>query len=752
MSFFEELKRRNVIRVGIAYAIAAWIIMQVADLVLENIGAPEWVMQTIMLVLAIGLPLVLIFAWVFEMTPEGLKKERDVDRSQSITRVTGRKLDRVIIGVLTVAVAYLIVDKVVLQDRAARSAGTAGTRAPATQPQAVAEADASPSVAVLPFVNMSDDPGNEYFSDGLTETLLHMLAQLPDLRVAARTSSFAFKGQNKGVGEIAAVLGVAHILEGSVQKAGERVRVTAQLIRADDGFHVWSQNYDRTLEDIFAIQDEIAGDVARALGGSLLGSEPEAMHGVTTRSTAAYDLFLQGLKEQNTFSYSSLNQAEGLFKDALGRDPAFSEAKLALARNYFMKVGTGLLDAEAATAMIAPLLEQAREELPGEPLTRALELLLRAIPWSDTAVMGEERVALIGELRDLLPRISGDSWVRENVAASLRRFMDSPEEAIEVLRAGLMLDPLSDHLHAELGQAYIDLGRYGEARQAVERALEIAPANPNHYSELADIFSETGDFLAEIEWYIRATRVDPQDHELAAHVASKLYNLELAEEAKPWAARCQALAPQAGICRRTQLLAAATRGDQSAQLAQARSMLRDDVDLRWFAFPAALFNFSNTMTELGRAEEAYEFLSENFPILRTPDLRSGTFKENLVKQAAIELMVQFRPREEVLAALDSWVEDTEEMLQRPVDGWGNRMWIHLVRGELDEAAAIALEDDLSRPVSDNERWKSRYGNPLMKPLSEMPEVAARLRELEQEQAEWQRKVRAALLDPEWGAP
>jgi len=255
MSFFDELRRRNVFRVGIAYVVVAWLTMQVTDVVINNIEAPDWVFQVMMLVLAVGFPIVIIFAWAFEMTPEGIKKEKDVDRSQSVTHKTGRKLDRMIIGIMAVVIAFLVVDRFVLKDESGPKDHATDTELVIVEDEQEPVSDAGPSVAVLPFVNMSEDASNEYFSDGLSETLLHMLAQLPGLHVAARTSSFAFKGQNSSIGEIATALGVAHILEGSVQKSGERVRITAQLIRADDGFHVWSQNYDRTLDDIFAIQD-----------------------------------------------------------------------------------------------------------------------------------------------------------------------------------------------------------------------------------------------------------------------------------------------------------------------------------------------------------------------------------------------------------------------------------------------------------------------------------------------------------------
>ena len=195
MSLFNELKRRNVFRVGIAYTVVAWLIAQVVDLVLENFGAPAWFMRSMLVILAAGLPISIVFAWAFEMTPEGIKKEKDVDRSQSVTHVTGRKLDRMIIGIMAVVIAFLILDRFVLKDESAQTVATTDSQAIEISEEAEPVVDTGPSVAVLPFVNMSGDANNEYFSDGLTETLLHMLAQLPELRVAARTSSFAFKGQ-----------------------------------------------------------------------------------------------------------------------------------------------------------------------------------------------------------------------------------------------------------------------------------------------------------------------------------------------------------------------------------------------------------------------------------------------------------------------------------------------------------------------------------------------------------------------------
>jgi len=261
MSFLEELKRRNVIRVGIAYVLLGWVVLQGADFLLDLVGAPEWVIRAMAVVGLVGLPFALVFAWAFELTPEGIRRDSEVDRSRSIASQTGRRLNAVIIGLLAAAVCLLLVDRFL--GRAPEDAAAARNE-PAAAAGGPAERAGS-SVAVLPFVAMSSGVDDEYFADGLTEEILNSLAQLPELLVTARTSAFQFKDQDIPVQDIAARLGVQHIVEGSVRRAGERVRVTAQLIRAADGFHLWSNTYDRTLKDVLAVQEEIAENIAAAL-------------------------------------------------------------------------------------------------------------------------------------------------------------------------------------------------------------------------------------------------------------------------------------------------------------------------------------------------------------------------------------------------------------------------------------------------------------------------------------------------------
>jgi len=332
--FIEELKRRNVFRVGVAYVISAWVLLQFADLVLGNIDAPGWVIKVFMLALAIGFPLALFFAWAFEMTPEGIKREKDVDRTHSITAQTGRKLDRSIIVILLIAVVYLAWQNF-SQDKGSGSIPPRGT--PGTESSVQGELNqipaASKSIAVLPFADLSQAQDQEWFADGLAEEILNALAKTPDLLVSSRTSSFRYKNSNLDIPEIAKELGVAHVLEGSVRSAGNRIRVTAQLIRASDGFHLWSENYDRDVADMIEIQEDLARNIAKALETTMDPDALAAMTSVGTRSVEAYQEFLRG---QAAFlaSYSSnSSQGDQLFTEAYDHfekaraiDPGFAAA------------------------------------------------------------------------------------------------------------------------------------------------------------------------------------------------------------------------------------------------------------------------------------------------------------------------------------------------------------------------------------------------------------------------------------------
>ena len=338
MSFFNELKRRNVFKVAAAYVIVGWLIMQAGEVMAPALNLPGWVNSLLAFFLILGFPLALFFAWAYVMTPDGIKKEKDVDRSKSISSATGHKMNNLIIGILVLALGYFAIDKFVLApDRAqpgsepisqqttgqATDTGEKGALTPVETPL-----EASQSVAVLPFVNMSSDPEQEYFSDGITEEIINALVKIPGLSVPARTSVFGFKGHQGDVRKIGEQLGVAHVLEGSIRSQGKQVRITAQLIKVDDGFHLWSETFDRTIDNIFIVQEEIASAIATVLTGELgLGvvTVPNK-----TRNMEAYDIYLQG---RALIRDRSLEAIEVL-KKATETDPDFAPAWAALALAY----------------------------------------------------------------------------------------------------------------------------------------------------------------------------------------------------------------------------------------------------------------------------------------------------------------------------------------------------------------------------------------------------------------------------------
>jgi TolB-like protein len=335
MSLFEELKRRNVFRVGIAYAISAWVLLQVVDLVLENTEAPTWVMQTFMLAIAIGFPVALIFAWAFEMTPDGVKLEKDVDRSQSITSDTGQKMNRGIIIALVLAVALLLIDR--FRPQTSTAPEIAPTRTEKVD-ETLAEAKITEkSIAVLPFVDMSAEKDQAYFADGISEEILNVLVKTQSLKVAGRTSSFQFRDHQTDLKTIGEQLGVAHILEGSIRKANNRVRITAQLVTSSDGFHLWSETYDRDLTDIFAIQDEIARAITDALAIELdLAEGEKSLASVSTGNMEAYDRYLEarGLIARRL----DFPRAIGLLNEATELDPDFAAGWAANAQAHSLSI------------------------------------------------------------------------------------------------------------------------------------------------------------------------------------------------------------------------------------------------------------------------------------------------------------------------------------------------------------------------------------------------------------------------------
>jgi len=535
MGFLEELKRRNVFRVGIAYAVTAWLITQVLEVALESFGSPEWVMKTVLVVLAAGLPLALIFAWAFELTPEGLKREKDVDRTKSITPQTGRKLDYVIIGVLAIAVVFLLLDRFIPGSKdgsganpASGVAQTAGEAGMAPGEEAAAKPASPKSVAVLPFVNMSSDPEQEYFSDGISEEILNALARVKDLKVAGRTSSFAFKGQNQDLRKIGEALGVANILEGSVRKSGNTVRITAQLIQVADGFHLWSDTYDRQLDNIFAIQDEIAGAILEQLKATLIGSDSNSLAADRTNSEA-YDYYLLAKQRMYERKEAPLKSAVALLDKAIALDPIYApayaqravatmllrdtqygsipkEQALKEAKLYIDKalaLDPGLAEANAALGLYH-YSRPGESERAVEPLKKALALnpgLVDAANWLSGSLANLGRLE---EARELLEdMVERDPFYRPGLYGAVEWYNITGKTAeskafVDRISAFFPDDPMISLLK---GRTLMAEGHPGDALALLEAAVEREPGSMASRSALGRALIDTGQYerAAEID-------------------------------------------------------------------------------------------------------------------------------------------------------------------------------------------------------------------------------------------------------------
>jgi TolB-like protein len=465
MSFFAELKRRNVIRVAIAYTVISWVLAQIAEFAFENFGAPDWVLKSVVVILLLGLPIAIIFAWAFEMTPEGIKREKEVDRNQSITPQTGKKLDRVIIAVLVVALAWFAWDKF------------SGSMEPASTTATASVSDKS--VAVLPFVAMSSGPDDEFFADGMTEEILNSLAQLPELLVTARTSAFSFKGQDISIQEIAKTLGVQHVVEGSVRRSGERLRVTAQLIRADDGFHLWSENFDSTSEDTIEVQENIAEEIAVALEVVLDENKRNAMRLAGLRDIEAFTLYQKG-RDLFERAHGEIPQIEGLRQANV-----YFEQVMELVPEYWMVYAdhSDLYVHLMNNIVSGGQIDEVTDEMLADgyaTLLADLEAASRYAPTVQTRSLAELDAAFLGgNWRGLSGRmdkaLAESDCTDGNWTPTIANLIGYAGAYAEHARSILACDPLRSLSWFDLARAELWAGNTDEAIRIAREGMEVAP-------------------------------------------------------------------------------------------------------------------------------------------------------------------------------------------------------------------------------------------------------------------------------------
>ena len=479
--FISELKRRNVIRMAGLYLVGSWLLVQVASTLFPAFGVPGWALRALVIVLALGFIPAVVFAWVFEMTPDGLKRDDEVPPDKSVAPQTAQRMNRMIIAVLALAILYFGLDKLVLSPQR-DTALVASVQARSAVKPAIAANDQS--IAVLPFVNMSSDKEQEYFSDGLSEELLNQLAQVPKLRVIARTSSFSFKGKEVDVATIAKALDVAHVLEGSVRKSGTQLRITAQLIRASDSSHLWSQTFDRELADVFKVQDEIAAAITDALKSRLSSSHP-AVRPVVAIDPQAYDDYLQGRAFTAKREGDNLQLAIAAFDRAIARDPSYSPAysgrAFALALSQIWS--PLLMPPEELVAQTRASTDQALKLDPEnvEAMISRAYVAMRHWDISGARADFERAYALAPENVDVL-----------NLYADFQSNTGNLREAERMKRKAMALDPLSFVHPRDLFWVLIEQSRMADALAVAERSLGLG--NPDARRQMLAALTALGQF------------------------------------------------------------------------------------------------------------------------------------------------------------------------------------------------------------------------------------------------------------------
>ena len=477
MTFVAELKRRNVIRMAGLYAVGAWLITQVSSTVLPMFGAPEWLPRSVVILLALGFIPALIFAWVFELTPEGLKRDAEVKPEESIAPQTGRRLDFAIIAVLVVALAYFAVDKFVLAPRSATVTASVSDK----------------SIAVLPFDNLSDEKANAYFAEGIQDEILTRLSKIGALRVISRTSTQQYASKPGNLSEIARQLGVANIVEGSVQKAGDSVRVNVQLIRAASDLHLWAEIYDRKLDNLFTVQSEVAGAIASQLQATLTGEEKKALAAPLTTNAQAHDAWLRAVVYFNRGGEDPQGDELAIqqLTEATRIDPGFAAAWALLSRSHGSQYFQQFDHSDARKALAKAALDRAVQLAPDTTETR-------------TAVGYYQY------------------WIERDFAAAIRTF-----SAIEAK------EPNNTDAISALGYIARRQGRSEEAIRRLDQAIGLDPRNIQLLTEAAWTHAQARDFAGALRVVDRGLNVKPDDGNLIASKTLEYQKTGRVDEAAP---------------------------------------------------------------------------------------------------------------------------------------------------------------------------------------------------------------------------
>jgi TolB-like protein/Flp pilus assembly protein TadD len=727
MSLFAEAKRRNVFRIGATYAIVAWLLVEVASVVLPTFKAPEWVMQVFTFLVILGFPLALIFAWAFELTPEGIKREETVNRAESIRRQTGRKLDFAIIGLLAVAVVFMFVDNYVLEAEP-EQAEVAAEQTPAAEP-----VERQKSIAVLPFENLSQDATNEPFTIGIHDDILTQISKIRALKVISRTSVMEYSDTTKNLKTIGAELGVATVLEGGVQRAGDRVRINVQLIDAATDEHLWADTYDRrlTAANIFAIQTEIATAIADALRATLSREERELLDTVPTENMAALEAYFRGKQRMEKRTSAALAEAINHFNRAIELDPNFALAYVGLADSYILQESFSGLPLDEMTQKAQAAIDKALA------LDDRLAEAYTSLGYSEYKRNDYEAAeAAFQRALELNPNYAtAYRWYAELLGGPLGR----RDEALERFKKAAELDPRSPVVLMTVGYGYELVGRFDESLAWLHKSIEIDPDFAIGYRWIGHHYwTAKGQLDEAVRWFRKGVSLDPGNPETSAFLGQFFLDLGDLDRAEYWSARSIELAPESFFPNFSMQLFHLYRGDLSSALEYGRKAFETEYywAYQFSSFEPVRIHAMRAGRYLeGRAafeNIAPELLKEDFPKVGSKNYR-----------AAIDLaLISSKTGEQQRAdwLLESSLQYIQQIPRLGQDGhYIADVQIYALQGDKQKALSA-----LQRAIDEGWRaywWYYLKYDPILESLHDEPEYQAMVAEIEADMAAQLERVR-----------